>query len=239
MNESELVDGAEYEGVGRSTGTSYRGLLVLESLGDSTGGKREVRLRVPGGATPFVRLDSLRPVSSPPAIAEKDRLFEDGCCLCGAEECAPGIRFDGISGHMGPQRLNPGADVCSACIGEKSTDEQWDAADTEITRRKQLAANTQPPAIDWDKTCCECGNLRTAHLAGCSRSKPVAKPDPYAVHNAKLSDAHAAAAMSVRDTLDTDKQRQAFRELDRGIKGPKYKYADSSVVFSTPTWESD
>jgi hypothetical protein len=264
MNKSELVDGAEYEwkvgdrvewddaqnGSRRARGNPpdvLRGTITTHYAQDDRLAVTRDDGEHNGYGCWFVDRGIARPVSSPPAIAEKDRLFETGCCLCGAEECAPGVRFDGTSGSMGPQRLNPGADVCSACIGEKSTNEQWDAADAEITRRKGLAASTQPPTspstkeptIAWDNRCCECGNLRTAHLVGCSRSKPANKPDPYAAHNANHDEDVIAARTADRDRRDTDRQRQAFRELDRGIKGPKYKYADSSVVFSTATWESD
>jgi hypothetical protein len=227
MNESELVDGAEYEGPYCADGKIVRGRVhrgrnyfCFRTTDDS---RRRVTLWQEGDGFGYhAYLDSLRPVSSPPAIAEKDRLHESPgiCCLCG-KETNWRLAHSSETGKLlaNHSRANPGCWLCSAC-GAGEIDVQ--KADREITRRKQLAANAQPAAI-------EPVNAETP------------KPDPYVKHREDLglSPTAIAQATANRDRGDTDKQRQAFRELDRGIKGPKYVYAESSVVFSTSTWESD
>jgi hypothetical protein len=180
----------------------------------------------------------LRPVSSAPAIAEKDRLHETGCVLCG-ESPRYRLGYNMATGKPinASERANAGCQVCSECGGDN---ERMAAADAEITRRKAIATNTQPPSIDWNKTCCECGNLRAAHLASCSRGKPVAKPDPYANHRESLglTQADIAEKTADRDRIRGNRQREAFRMLDRGATR-KYPYCESSRIFSTASYDSD
>jgi hypothetical protein len=219
MKEDELVDGAEKPFVPKR-GDRVRVVAVDENdpsparlVGD------EVTVDAAhdrGGG--WIRLDAAQPPRGnssgcwcrvelvAPAIAEKAGLHENGCILCGGP-----TQFQRSDGrHLG-------ARYCGACRGPGPAH-----VDAEITRRKQLAANTQPVAA-------QPANAETP------------KADPYVKHREALGLSPAAIAQATvnRDRGDTDKQRQAFRELDRGIKGPKYVYAESSGCFSTATWESD
>jgi hypothetical protein len=228
---------------------------IVELGADGVGAFARVRL-TPGveaklrGATWHVDTELLRPVSSPPAIAEKDRLHEGefNCALCGAEEFLPGDSFR-KSGKGNLSKGNGFASnryACAKCRDKFWGQMDWRAVDREITRRKLIAANAQPPAESNRNArhCDKCmnpvvgGTLCKEHVE--ALGKPAAaKVDPYAVHNAKYREPLVALETAERDRLDTDKQRQAFRELDRGIKGKRYPYAESSLVFSSATWESD
>jgi hypothetical protein len=165
----------------------------------------------------LLKRDTLRPVSSPPAIAEKDRLHAKGCILCGAPTA--------LRRRFGPNDGDYYCKPCALAICGKykgNGDAHYPPLDAEITRRKALAASAQPAAQPAP-----------------SAPTPAPTPDPYATHRLKHDDAEAAALMAERDRIRGNRQREAFRMLDRGIKGPKYVYAETSGCFSTATWESD
>jgi len=234
MNEAELVEGVEYAGEYTKDGSLVRGRirrdagrLVFEHDGIP---RARVTLWQDGNCYGFhAWLDTLRRVDAPVAIAEKDRLHETGCCLCGAETTWR-LAHDSLHGKPLPShnRQNPGCFLCRQCAGPH--EQAVRDADQEITRRKAIAAGQ--PVFDVDDP--------RIHSEPAPTPAPVTqpKPDPYAAHRAKTDEAAIAAATAERDRVRGNRQREAFRMLDREATR-KYPYCESSVCFATAQWESD
>lgn len=184
MNEPKLIGGAEYEGKDAS-GDLCRGKLELKY-----GVTSYVALRIAPTCLVYVRLDTLRRIPPEPVVAEKDKLFETGCCFCGFSE------ESSKKNSVSTRSSEPGYRYCSNC---------WDLLgpcarlDIEYERRRKAIASGSVgddrcpticpdgrrcdlknghgevhqtsvtlPATDWNVVCCQCGQLRTHHAPHCS-----------------------------------------------------------------------
>jgi hypothetical protein len=248
MKKSELIDGAEYEGAVVPNRVVVRGYL-------EPGYGNVGAFLVAAGHRMLVYLDSLRPVSSPPAIAEKDRLFSEGCCLCGGADI-----LEVLDGGYTPE--NDGRKLCGRCFKGPIGNGYFRDCDAEVNRRKALAANTQPPTSPNRNArhCDKCtnpvvgGTLCKEHVESLGKPAPE-KAEPKCI--ACNRDASAGSERCVycahrytnhlrgkemvlpgRLSDVDDRIAQAKRQLDAAYPG-KYKYAETSGCFSTATWESD
>jgi hypothetical protein len=151
-----------------------------------------------------------------------DQLFENGCRLCGIGD----IAFTRASG------AHCGATLCQYCYCNYG---QSSGVDAEITRRLALAqkATTHAEAVS---------------LRPFQETQPASPPpaperkDPYVEHRELLSDCCMAEARieSIMVELDRkrgNRQREAFRLLDRPIPGPKYPDGVLWESWSTPGWD--
>jgi hypothetical protein len=262
MKADELVDGAEYEGDSIASQKLIRGAYRADY--QHAGGGDTVTIHPRGKLPHWVMLDSLRPISSTPAIAEKDRLFEGefNCALCGSDKCTPDTPFGANDiGLLGGPFFKSKRRVCAMCRDGVGRGD-WHRADQEVMRRKALAANTQPAESNrYARRCDKCTNPVVADATLCkehsaSLGKPVRdKAEPKCIacnrnapaghercvycahrHENHLSGKETVLPGRLSDV--DDRIAQAKRQLD-AARPRKYPYADSSVVFSSATWESD
>lgn len=162
MLESELVEGAEYEGEQVREGSRLRGKLDTKhkQWSESDGSRRSAVLRGVRGwiaDAAYVWLDTLVPVTpiaeTGGTVGEKDRLFETGCSFCGKRCGADGTPRDR---HRQCQSQRSGAHgrehgefsgAYSFCCACKDTflrgSYTYTLLDDEYRRRAALAANAQ------------------------------------------------------------------------------------------------
>ncbi len=214
--EMPLKVGDHIEGVGHAD-SHLRGLRVagrIESFGEDSERAPLIRLaeRINGMFVCYVDPATARRIikpAPPPPIAESDRLHETGCCLCGADECANGVKFDGLCGTF-PRHFewqNVGARACNSCrsrFGDPVTRAAWDGADAEITRRKKLLAQDSP------------GSAGLRDVTASQPSEP-ARPDPYQNFPHGMNDAQVAVVMSAIDARRSRQKREVLADMRRDV----------------------
>lgn len=244
----ELIDGAEYEAefVG---GGLVRGIAKSVNVGagpthawpHNTTGRATAHMENPKnkGSGWFVWRDTLRRVESATApIADGDRLYEgSGCCLCGASEWEPGIAFVPGGGKLSARCANAGSRCCHACL-ERFV---WETgSDQEISRRRKLASGSVGSvgtATRKDAAATPPGGVDAKPTQPAGPERP--KPDPYAEYRARNPDTTVAIYTAVLDAKRGNRQREAFRQLDRKIAGPKYPDGVLWEAFSSPSWDGE